>query len=61
VPARANGQPAFAQYLRDGGDSVGRLWGLIVVELDGERISALTRFALSNLPPQFDLPATCDW
>jgi RNA polymerase sigma-70 factor (ECF subfamily) len=61
VPTRANGQPAFAQYRRAPEDSVGRLWGLLVLELEGERISAITRFALTNIPAQFDVPATYEW
>jgi RNA polymerase sigma-70 factor (ECF subfamily) len=61
VPARANGQPAFAHYMRLAGEPVGRLSGLLVLELDGERIAAITRFALSNLPPQFAFPDTLDW
>jgi RNA polymerase sigma-70 factor (ECF subfamily) len=40
VPARANGQPAFGAYLRATGVGV----GLLVLTLDGDRISAITRF-----------------
>jgi RNA polymerase sigma-70 factor (TIGR02960 family) len=61
VPLRANRQPAFAHYLRDPGEPFGRLSGLFVLSLEGERISTLTRFDLSNLPPQFDLPETLEW
>jgi RNA polymerase sigma factor (sigma-70 family) len=42
VPTRANGQPAFDCYFRD------RPYGLLVVTLEGDRISALTWFAVSG-------------
>jgi len=61
VRTRANLQPAFAHYIRDGAEEYGRLAGLLVLSLEGERISTLTRFDLSNLPPQFKLPATLRW
>ncbi|WP_163505678.1 RNA polymerase subunit sigma-70 [Fodinicola acaciae] len=41
VPTRANGQPAFATYLRTAGRPSG---GLFVLTLSGTRISAFTRF-----------------
>ncbi len=50
VPTSANGQPAFGAYLRSTGDAV----GLYVLALDGDRISALTRFE-SNVLPWFGL------
>jgi RNA polymerase sigma-70 factor (ECF subfamily) len=54
VPTRANGQPAFGAYLRSpNGDSHGT--GLIVLALDGERVSAMSRFESSVLP-RFGLP-----
>lgn len=45
VPARANGQPAYGVYGRDGGAA-----GLFVFTLDGDRVSALTRFEPALLP-----------
>jgi RNA polymerase sigma-70 factor (TIGR02960 family) len=54
VPTRANGQPAFGTYLRDGAgvrDGV----GLIVLTLSGDRICAITRFEGSVLG-SFGLP-----
>ena len=39
VPTRANGQPAFDCYFR------GRPYGMLVVTLEGDRISAMTWFA----------------
>jgi RNA polymerase sigma-70 factor (ECF subfamily) len=43
VPTRANGQPAFGAYLR-GATGVRHGTGLYVLTLDGDRISAMTRF-----------------
>jgi RNA polymerase sigma-70 factor (TIGR02960 family) len=57
VPTRANGQPAFAVYLRDPMTPVAHAFGLMVVTLAGGRISAITRFDNSALPP-FGLPRT---
>jgi RNA polymerase sigma-70 factor (ECF subfamily) len=51
VPTRANGQPAFGAYLR----ATGAGTGLLVLTLDGDRISAITRFEGSVLPA-FGLP-----
>jgi RNA polymerase sigma-70 factor (TIGR02960 family) len=42
VAAGANGQPAFVVYMSSGGPFVA--WGAMVLEVEGERISALTRF-----------------
>ena len=55
VPTRANGQPAFATYLRapTGGTRHGT--GLLVLTLTGDRICAFTRFDSSVLP-WFGLP-----
>ncbi len=57
VPARANGQPAFAVYLRDPLTGVARAFGFLVVTLAGSQISAITRFDNAALPP-FGLPRT---
>ena len=54
VPTRANGQPAFGAYLRAPA-GLRRGVGLYVLGLRGDRISALTRFESSALPP-FGLP-----
>jgi RNA polymerase sigma-70 factor (ECF subfamily) len=58
VPMRAHGQPAFAHYVRDPGASAGHLSGILVLTLAGDKISALTRFARTNVPPHFELPET---
>jgi RNA polymerase sigma-70 factor (TIGR02960 family) len=57
VPTRANGQPAFAAYLRDPMTPVLRAFGLLVVTLAGSQISAITRFDNATLLP-FGLPRT---
>jgi hypothetical protein len=54
VPTRANGQPAFGTYLR-GVDGVSHGVGLLVLTLNGDRISAMTRFENTVLP-WFGLP-----
>jgi hypothetical protein len=54
VPTRANGQPAFGCYLPTG--EIARPYGLLVVALDGDAISAMTWFADSSVFPHFGLP-----
>jgi RNA polymerase sigma-70 factor (ECF subfamily) len=55
VPARANGQPAFGIYLRDPRARVAHASGLLVINLAGHQISAITRFDNSSLAG-FGLP-----
>lgn len=57
IPTRANGQPAFGVYLRDPLTSVAHAFGLLVITLTGDRISAITRFDNAVLP-RFGLPRT---
>ncbi|GAA0588716.1 sigma-70 family RNA polymerase sigma factor [Paractinoplanes ferrugineus] len=54
VPTRANGQPAFAVYLR-GANGVSHGTGFFVLTLSGTRICAVTRFENTALP-WFGLP-----
>jgi RNA polymerase sigma-70 factor (ECF subfamily) len=55
VPTRANGQPSFGLYTRTAdGTSVGT--GLMVLTLDGDRVTAMSRFEASVLP-WFGLPS----
>jgi RNA polymerase sigma-70 factor (TIGR02960 family) len=61
VPTRANGHPAFGHYLREPGETVARLAGLLVLALEGDRIAMLTRFDEGSVPPGFDLPPTLAW
>ena len=65
VPVRANGQPAFACYFTDGETPAASGvipaasgHGLIVLGLDGGRISSVTRFLDNALLPRFGVPAT---
>jgi RNA polymerase sigma-70 factor (TIGR02960 family) len=57
VPARANGQPAFGVYLRDPLTQVAHAFGLFVITLAGEQVSAITRFD-SGVFARFGLPRT---
>ena len=58
VATRANGQPAFGHYIGDAHAPVVRGVGVIVLTLDGDRISHLTRFGGSHLLSRFGLPRT---
>jgi RNA polymerase sigma-70 factor (TIGR02960 family) len=58
IPTRANGQPAFGHYIADTQSPVLRGVGVIVLTLEGERISHLTRFGGSGLLGRFGLPRT---
>jgi RNA polymerase sigma-70 factor (ECF subfamily) len=57
VPIRANGQPAFGIYLQDRGSDVAHIFGLFVITLAGEKVSAITRFDNSVIA-SFGLPRT---
>jgi RNA polymerase sigma-70 factor (TIGR02960 family) len=58
-PVRANGQPAWGEYVRD--PITGRLHvtGVLVVDLAGDRIRDITHFDTA-LAPYFGLPRTLD-
>jgi RNA polymerase sigma-70 factor (ECF subfamily) len=56
VPTRANGQPAFGHYIEDRHTQIARFDGVIVLTLEGEKISAVTRFRDSGILPAFGLP-----
>jgi RNA polymerase sigma-70 factor (ECF subfamily) len=58
VATRANGQPAFACYLPDTQAAIARAYGLFVLTLEGDRVSAITWFAERSLFPHFGLPRT---
>jgi hypothetical protein len=58
VPTRANGQPAYGAYLPDAHAAINRAYALIVLTLEGDRISAITWFADLSLFPHFGLPRT---
>lgn len=57
VPTRANGQPAFGAYVREPASGLARIFGLLVITVDGDRIGAITRFE-SAVVPRFGLPRT---
>lgn len=57
VPTRANGQPAFAVYLRNPHGGIAHPFGLLVITVRGDRISAITRFDNAAIGP-FGLPRT---
>jgi RNA polymerase sigma-70 factor (TIGR02960 family) len=56
VPTRANGQPAFGCYLPVAQTDIARPYGLFVLTLQREKISAITRFTDSSVFPLFGLP-----
>ncbi len=58
VPTRANGQPAFGCYFPVPQTTIARPYGLLVLTLEGEQISAMTWFADSSVFPLFGLPRT---
>jgi RNA polymerase sigma-70 factor (TIGR02960 family) len=57
VPTRANGQPAFGMYVADPHTGVFRAYGLLVVTIAGDRVTAVTGFGASVMP-RFGLPRT---
>jgi RNA polymerase sigma-70 factor (TIGR02960 family) len=58
VPTRANTQPALGCYLQDAYTAIARPFGLIVLTLEGDRISTITRFGDTSFFPHFGLPRT---
>jgi RNA polymerase sigma-70 factor (ECF subfamily) len=58
VPTRANGQPAFGCYLPDAHAPIARAYGLMVLTLSDDSISAITWFGERSLVPRFGLPRT---
>ncbi len=56
IPTRANGQPAFGCYLQEAQAPVFRAHGMIVLTLEGDRISAITRFVDNSNMARFGLP-----
>jgi RNA polymerase sigma-70 factor, ECF subfamily len=55
IPTRANGQPAFGLYLYSPVSQVAHAFGLLVVTLAGDRVSAITRFE-NGVMASFGLP-----
>jgi RNA polymerase sigma-70 factor (ECF subfamily) len=58
VATRANGQPAFGHYMGDAQAPIVRAVGVLVLTLDGDRISQITRFGGSAILSRFGLPRT---
>ena len=58
VPTRANGQPAFGCYLPDPHAPIARAYGMMVLTLTGDRVSAITWFGERSLFDHFGLPRT---
>lgn len=56
VPARANGQLAFAHYLWDGERGRFGAHSINVITLSGERVAAITAFLDASTFPAFGLP-----
>jgi RNA polymerase sigma-70 factor (TIGR02960 family) len=60
IPTRANGQPAYGFYIQDGHGLVFRGHGMIMLTLEGDRISAITRFIDDGVMRWFGMPRTLD-
>ena len=56
VPTRANGQPAFGCYRPTAQPDIARASSLVVLTLEGDRISAMTWFTDTSVFPHFGLP-----
>ena len=56
VPTRANGQPAFGCYLPDPHAPIVRAYGMMVLTLREDRVSAITWFGERSLFAHFGLP-----
>jgi RNA polymerase sigma-70 factor (ECF subfamily) len=58
VATRANMQPAFGCYFPCPHTQIARPYGLLILTLADEKISAITWFTDNSLFPQFGLPRT---
>ena len=56
MPTRANTQPAFGCYFPSPQTDIARPYALLVLTLEGDRISAITWFGGSGFFPHFGLP-----
>lgn len=59
VPVRANGQPAWGEYIRDPVTGGLHLIGVLVIGIAGDRIDEITHFE-TTVAPYFGLPRTLD-
>lgn len=60
VPTRANLQPAFGCYVPDAHTPIARAYGLIVITVTTDGVSAITFFADHSLLARFGLPRWLD-
>ena len=58
IPTRANGQPTFGCYVPDEHTQIFHPHGIMVLTMEGDRISAITRFIDGGLLLRFSLPRT---
>jgi RNA polymerase sigma-70 factor (TIGR02960 family) len=58
VSTRANGQPAFGCYLPDPHAQIARAYGMMVLTLSEDHVSAITWFGERSLFAHFGLPRT---
>jgi RNA polymerase sigma-70 factor (ECF subfamily) len=58
VPVRANGQPGFGCYLPDPHAPIHRAYGVMVLAVSDDGITAITWFGERSLFPRFGLPRT---
>jgi RNA polymerase sigma-70 factor (TIGR02960 family) len=58
VPTRANRQPAFGCYVPDAHTPIAHAYGLLVLTLTGQQISAITWFGDRAVMGRFGLPRT---
>jgi RNA polymerase sigma-70 factor (ECF subfamily) len=58
VPTRANNQPALGYYLPDPVAPILRARGLLVLELNNDQVSTITRFGDKGILARFGLPRT---
>ena len=58
IPTRANGQPAYGFYVAEPSGPVFSAHGMIVLTLEGDRISAITRFVDNDVMRAFGMPET---
>jgi RNA polymerase sigma-70 factor (TIGR02960 family) len=58
LPTRANNQPAFGAYFRTTQTEIARLYGILVLTLEGPEICAMTWFGGNSASVHFGLPRT---
>ncbi|UWZ40369.1 RNA polymerase subunit sigma-70 [Dactylosporangium roseum] len=60
VATRVNGQPAFGCYLPDSQSGIAQSYGMTVLALEGDLVSAITWFGERGLFPRLGLPRRLD-